>query len=106
LKPTGLQVVTASDGAAGLAALHREQPDLVCLDFRMPEMDGFHVAGYIGQLEPGKRPPIFMTTAMQDPQYEKQAARLGIERFFTKPVDSRELADAIRERLAPRLADH
>jgi serine/threonine protein kinase len=101
LKPTGLQVVTASDGAAGLAALHREQPDLVCLDFRMPEMDGFHVAGYIGQLEPGKRPPIFMTTAIQDPQYAKQAARLGIERFFTKPVDARELADAIRERLGP-----
>lgn len=105
LRPTGLRVITASDGAEGLAALHREQPDLVCLDFRMPEMDGFHVAGYIHQLAADKRPPIFMTTAMQDPQYEKQAARLGIERFFTKPVDGRELATAICERLAPRPAN-
>ncbi|MEE8525684.1 MAG: response regulator, partial [Thermoanaerobaculia bacterium] len=99
LQSTGLQVITASNGAEGLAALHREQPDLVCLDFRMPGMDGFHVAGYIRQLQADQRPPIFMTTAMQDPQYEKQAARLGIERFFTKPVDGRELATAIRNRL-------
>ncbi len=99
LRPTGMQVITASNGAEGLAALHREQPDLVCLDFRMPEMDGFHVTNYIRQLALEQRPPIFMTTAIQDPQYEKQAARLGIERFFTKPVDGRELAAAIRNRL-------
>ncbi len=99
LNRAGIEVITAQNGAQGIELLFSEEPDLVCLDFRLPEMDGFHVATYIQQLPDAKRPPIFMMTAIQDPQYEKQAARLGIERFFTKPVDGKEFAEAVIERL-------
>ncbi len=99
LNRAGIEVITAQNGAQGIELLLSEEPDLVCLDFRLPEMDGFHVATYIQQLDDAVRPPIFMMTAIQDPQYEKQAARLGIERFFTKPVDGKEFAEAVIERL-------
>lgn len=99
LSRASIDVIAAQNGAQGIEMLLSEEPDLVCLDFRLPEMDGFHVATFIQQAEESKRPPIFMMTAIQGPQYEKQAARLGIERFFTKPVDGKELAEAVIARL-------
>lgn len=96
----GIEVATATDGAMGLQKVFEESPDLLILDFQMPEMDGFHVANYLKDHQPGKRIPIFMLTAIHDPQYEKQAARLGIERFFTKPLNVSDLVHVVQKRLA------
>ena len=45
------------------------------------------VANYLRQLDPERQAPIFMVSGIRDPQYQKQAARLGIDRFFVKPLD-------------------
>ena len=50
-------------------------------------MDGFNVAIYVQMLSPDRRIPVLMVTSMDDPQYVKQASRVGIDRFFTKPLD-------------------
>ncbi len=97
LNQAGISVVTAKDGAEGLSMVLEKAPDLLCLDFTMPQMDGFQVADYLLRL--GKKIPIFMLTGMQDPQYEKQAARLGIEQFFTKPLDIESFVQAVSRRL-------
>ncbi len=98
LNQAGISVVTAKDGAEGVSMMLEKDPDLLCLDFTMPQMDGFQVADYVHRL--GKKIPIFMLTGMQDPQYEKQAARLGIEQFFTKPLDIESFVKAVSKRLA------
>ncbi len=98
LNQAGISVVTAKDGAEGLSMVLEKEPDLLCLDFTMPQMDGFQVADYLRRS--GKKIPIFMLTGMQDPQYEKQAARLGIEQFFTKPLDIESFVQAVSRRLA------
>ena len=98
LNQAGISVVTARDGAEGLSMVLEKEPDLLCLDFTMPQMDGFQVADYLRRS--GKKIPIFMLTGMQDPQYEKQAARLGIEQFFTKPLDIESFVQAVSRRLA------
>ena len=98
LNQAGISVVTATNGAAGIEMMLSKAPDLLCLDFTMPQMDGFQVADYLHRQ--GSKIPIFMLTGMQDPQYEKQAARLGIEQFFTKPLDVENLVRAVTRRLA------
>ncbi len=98
LNQAGISVVTAKDGAEGVSMVLDKEPDLLCLDFTMPQMDGFQVADYLKRM--GKKIPIFMLTGMQDPQYEKQAARLGIEQFFTKPLDIETFVQAVSRRLA------
>ncbi len=98
LNQAGISVLTADNGGAGIEMLQDKEPDLLCLDFTMPQMDGFQVATYLRHL--GSKVPIFMLTGMQDPQYEKQAARLGIEQFFTKPLDIEAFVNAVSRRLA------
>lgn len=99
LSNRGVQVSTAETGSRGIEKILHEQPELVILDFQLPEMDGFHIATYLRDHQPEKRIPIFMLTAIHDPQYEKQAARLGIERFFTKPLNMAQFAAMIERRL-------
>ncbi len=98
LNQAGISVITADNGGAGIEMMQNKAPDLLCLDFTMPQMDGFQVATYLHRL--GSKVPIFMLTGMQDPQYEKQAARLGIEQFFTKPLDIEAFVDAVSRRLS------
>lgn len=43
VKAAGFNVIIANDGRSGLDAIKRHRPDLVLLDIRMPEMDGFEV---------------------------------------------------------------
>lgn len=100
LSHRGLRVSTASDGTEALQYLELSTPDLLCLDLKMPVMDGFQVAEYLHRSDKKTRLPIFMLTATTDPQYERHAARLGIERFFTKPVNFDELTTAILARLS------
>ena len=44
LKGAGYDVVTAFDGAQAIFMAHKEKPDLIILDIRMPAGDGFSVA--------------------------------------------------------------
>lgn len=99
LTDRGVEVVTAETGSSGIEKVFRDKPDLIILDFQLPEMDGFHIATYLRDHQSGKRIPIFMLTAIHDPQYEKQAARLGIERFFTKPLNMGEFSAVVERRL-------
>ncbi len=97
LNQAGISVVTAKNGPEGIERVLSKEPDLLCLDFSMPQMDGFQVADTLRRL--GSKVPIFMLTGMQDPQYEKQANRLGIEQFFTKPLDIEGFVQAVCGRL-------
>ena len=102
LGDAGFEVLTAESGSEGIDRLLERGADLVCLDFKMPEMDGFFVADYLRRLDAVAKVPIFMVTGIQDPQYEKQSARLGIERFYTKPLDLDAFAEDVRKRLGKR----
>ena len=99
LGDAGFEVLSAKSGAEGIEQMMSRGADLVCLDFKMPEMDGFFVADYLHKLDPLRKVPIFMVTGMQDPQYEKQASTHGIERFYVKPLDLFTLAADIKQRL-------
>ena len=45
----GYETIGAADGKQGLEAIRRESPDVVFLDIRMPQMDGFEVLAQLGK---------------------------------------------------------
>jgi DNA-binding response OmpR family regulator len=73
LKDAGYDVVTAKDGADGLALHAREQPDLVILDIMLPAVDGFEVCR---RIRAWSKTPILMLTARRS-----EAERCPVQRM-------------------------
>ncbi len=88
----------AGSALAGLAELRRtvtERPyDLVLLDWKMPDMDGF---GFVDALRvtPLRMPRIVMVTAYGDDALMRRAALAGLAGCVAKPVTASTLMDAI-----------
>jgi two-component system response regulator FimZ (fimbrial Z protein) len=83
LEADGYEVVgEACDGRAGLAAAELLRPDVVLLDVRLPDMDGFDVAG---ELAAGTcRAAVVVTSSSDDPLYPQRATSSGARGFLAK----------------------
>ena len=63
-KHVGFEVITASDGEAGIKAALEERPDALILDVMLPKTDGFSVCRHIRERNPSL--PILILTAKDD----------------------------------------
>nr|WP_267313779.1 ABC transporter substrate-binding protein [Desulfosediminicola flagellatus] len=73
---------------------HPENYDLVITDMTMPEMDGSQLAQKILEIRP--EIPIFLCTGYSDKINEHEATRMGITRYFQKPLDVTKFSAALR----------
>lgn len=97
----GYDLELAADGQLGLAAIIRQQPDLVLCDISMPAMSGFEVLERLNSLAPRfQEMPFIFLTALQERDVELKGRRLGAGDFVTKPIDFEVLATIIEARLA------
>jgi DNA-binding response OmpR family regulator len=97
LRQSGLTVSHAGDGASGIAALRRNQADLVLLDLMLPDGDGLEVFRRIRSLPgPAGRTPVVMLTAKGDPMDRVVGLEVGAEDYIPKPFEPRELLARIR----------
>lgn len=80
-----------------MSSLQDAQPDVVFLDFEMPEIDGLEVARQIRKGEDAPNPfiPIIMVTAHTKKATVQQARDAGVTEFLAKPVS----AKSVYERL-------
>ena len=83
LQADGYEVVgEASHGQAGLDAISALQPDVVLLDVRLPDMDGFDLADRLAAR--GCPAAIVVTSSSDDPLYPDRATRSGARGFVAK----------------------
>jgi len=103
LSSWGMEVFEAANGEQGLAELHRAADarpfDLVLLDCRMPEMDGFTVAEKIKTEFPDSIMPVMMLTSDNRSGDITRAKQLGMAGYLVKPVKKTELKNAIQDTL-------
>jgi len=97
LEEQGYRVRQASDGREGLAAMEREVPDLVVLDFIMPGMSGAEVAHQIRALRPDQ--PILFVSGYSETEAVKRTAPNAP--LLAKPFRSDALQKAVRGALTP-----
>ncbi len=95
LQRTGYDVVTAFDGAQGIFMAHKENPDLIILDIRMPAGDGFTVAEKLKESTNTFAIPVIFLTGSPEKNSEEKAMALGARFYVKKPYDPEELLDAI-----------
>jgi len=96
LEDEGYEVREAADGRTGLDMFAAQEPDLVLLDLRLPDMSGFEVAR---QLRAGSIVPIIIVTAQTDTYDLVAGLEAGADDYVTKPVVPKELAARIRAAL-------
>jgi len=83
LEADGYRVVgEAGDGRAGLAAASALEPDVVLLDVRLPDMDGFRVADCLAAR--GCTAAVVVTSSSDDPLYPARAVSSGARGFVAK----------------------
>ncbi|MCP5273208.1 MAG: response regulator, partial [Burkholderiaceae bacterium] len=87
LQAHGHEVLTATDGAAGLALARRDRPDLVLCDIQMPVLDGFAVASFMRAEPDLARVPLLALTAAAMPGDRERALASGFVAHVTKPID-------------------
>ena len=84
----GYKVVRAGDGVSALRLFAEHKPDLVVLDWMMPQMDGLDVCR---QMRATRAVPVIMLTAKSQEDDKLQGLEAGADDYVTKPFGPREL---------------
>ena len=91
----GAQVYTANSGLAGLQQFYKFRPNLIILDIRMPEKDGWEVLQQIRELSDT---PVILLTTMHEDNTLVRGLDLGADDFITKPFNNKVLLSIARNR--------
>ena len=95
LTRNGHRVIPARDGAEALAAIERDQVDLLVLDLVMPNIDGFEVLARLKELRKDVTIPVVVVTGTDRSTTELQALRLGANVYLTKPIEAAALTEEV-----------
>lgn len=102
LEMSGFQVETAMDGLQAMVKLTQEQrPDVVLLDMKMPRFDGKKTVSAIRNNSDYRNLKVFGVSGEQRKELNIPLGNRGVDRWFSKPLDPRELVSAIQEELSP-----
>ena len=97
LTEEGYDVVTANTGTEGLNRFVKHSPDVVILDIRLPDIDGFTVLEDLR--EENENVKVIMITAHHDMDSTIKAMKGGAFDYIHKPINVDELDMAIRKAL-------
>ncbi len=78
------KTLTAENGRIGIQLFDLEHPDLVLVDLRMPEVDGYEVIKYIHKIAP--QVPLIVVSGVNSIQTAIDTMKIGAWDFLTKPV--------------------
>ncbi len=95
----GYEVLTVNWGEDGVRTSQIEQPDLVILDIRLPDIDGYEVARQLRGDRRTKNIPIIFLTEKRDRADRLHGLELGADDYITKPFDVQELRLRVRNSL-------
>ncbi|MBI3004548.1 MAG: response regulator [Ignavibacteriales bacterium] len=85
LEGEGYQVGTAADGQEAINILGKSAFDLILLDIKMPNVDGFEVLKFVKEKHPKTK--VIMLTGFADLKNAIESKKLGAEDFVSKPYD-------------------
>jgi DNA-binding response OmpR family regulator len=96
LEEEGYSVDVAADGRSGLKLLKQHKPDLVLLDIKMPDLNGYEVLLIIREIT---EVPVLMITGLLEPLLVRRSINLGAGDYVRKPFDIPILLARIKSKL-------
>ncbi|WP_455198958.1 ATP-binding SpoIIE family protein phosphatase [Kaarinaea lacus] len=88
LNKQGFTVLHADDGVQAVDIFDRERPDLVLMDIKMPNMDGYEATRYIKNMSGETFVPVIFLTATSDSEGLAKCIESGGDDFLTKPYNN------------------
>jgi PleD family two-component response regulator len=95
----GYEVFTVNWGEDGVRSALASAPDLVILDIRLPDIDGYEVARRLRDDRRTQDIPIIFLTEKRERADKLQGLELGVDDYITKPFDIQELRLRVRNAL-------
>ncbi len=100
------EVITAPSGKQGIQLAKEEHPDVILLDIRMPELDGFETCSILKETPETKQIPIIMLTAIHTDTHSRiKGLQTGADVFLTKPIKKAELIAQVNVMLRIKRAE-
>ncbi|UAB79354.1 response regulator [Erythrobacter sp. SCSIO 43205] len=87
LEMMAYRVSSVGSGAEALKRLSHSKPDMILLDYMMPQMNGIEVLHHIRSNPETESLPVIMVTARAESEATVEALRAGADDFVTKPID-------------------
>ena len=87
--------VVAYDGKSALDLVHRDDPEVMIIDLKMPGIDGMDVLKKVKQIRPGIE--VIVLTGHGSEQDRKECMNLGAFAYMQKPVDINILSDTLKK---------
>lgn len=100
LEKNGYVVLTAHEGVRAVEAAHKQKPDLILLDLKMPAGTGQSVLKAVRSHPETKNIPVIVITALPSGALEKEIKEAGAEAFFRKPFNMEKLLEKIESLLS------
>ncbi|MCH8551704.1 MAG: twitching motility response regulator PilH [Natronospirillum sp.] len=95
LEKHGYEVLTAENGADGVAVARKEMPDVVLMDIVMPGLNGFQATRQLAKGEDTSHIPVVIVTTKDQETDKVWGKRQGAKGYLVKPVDEDVLLDTI-----------
>jgi len=99
LTRAGIEVVTSRESVTALETIRGVMPDLIILDWMMPEMSGIELCRLIKADPDVAHIPLFMLTAKGQEEDEKLGLKCGVVRYITKPFSPKALLELVQSEL-------
>ncbi len=97
LQAKGYNVLSAHTGRQGLALAFERQPDLILLDWNLPQLSGYQVLETLR--ERGNKTPVVLMTLYGSENVAVQAFRLGVRDYIPKPLRVPETITTVEQAL-------
>ena len=98
----GFRVRAANSGELALLSIAKKDPDIILLDVKMPEMDGFEVCRRLKSNDATKEIPVIFITALDELDDKIRGLELGAVDFISKPFDKREIVMRVKNHIELR----
>ncbi len=96
----GYETISAGSGVEALQIFNHDKPDMILMDCRMPDMDGFDTTKIIRQIEnvnDMKHIPVIAVTADDKSEEWERCLNAGMNDFIGKPVDVAKLSEMMKK---------
>lgn len=94
LEAEGYHIEEAQDGREAIGMVKQVGPDLIILDVMMPDVNGFDVAAVIKNDPLTMGIPIMILSILE---HQERGQQIGVDRYLTKPINTDELLQGVRE---------